>query len=65
MQNTFEEFLKKKWPAEGVLDDEIPDKFEAWLEQLDNSEIMEYAEEYGKELNLNISTLEDAIKLLQ
>lgn len=29
-------------------DDDMPDKFEAWLENLDNEQLMAYAEEYGR-----------------
>jgi hypothetical protein len=47
----FEQFLMLKH-AEAepqVLDDDGPDAYEAWLEDVDGNELIEYAEEYGKE----------------
>jgi hypothetical protein len=51
---TFEKYLEEDcWEPEGVLDDDMPDAFEAWLEGLDTQEVMDYAEEWGKELQKN------------
>ena len=45
---TFEKYLEEDvWEPEGVLDDDMPDAFEAWLEGLDTQEVMDYAEQYG------------------
>ncbi len=47
--NTFEEYLQDTHAEfyDGT-DDDMPDKFDDWLCGLDVSEIMEYAESYGK-----------------
>lgn len=46
----FEEYLEqiflKKYPQ--TLDDDIPDKFNWWLESLDSKEIVEHANNYAK-----------------
>lgn len=48
---SFEEYLRDDvWEPEGVLDDDMPDAFESWLEGIDVNEIMEYAEDYGLEI---------------
>lgn len=45
---TFEKYLEEDvWEPEGVLDDDMPDAFEAWLEGLDIQEVIDYAEQYG------------------
>lgn len=46
---TFEKYLEEDvWEPEGILDDDMPDAFEAWLEGLDTNDVLEYAEDYGK-----------------
>lgn len=45
-QTTFEDFLSDKCECHTNND---PAGFENWLERLDSQEIMDYAEEYGKE----------------
>ena len=44
MKKSFIQYLEEKWPAEGVLDDDMPDAFNAWLESLDTQDIINYAE---------------------
>lgn len=47
-QQTFEKYLEENvWEAEGILDDDMPDAFEAWLVEMDVAQVMEYAEEWG------------------
>lgn len=51
---TFEKWLEEEqWEPEGVLDDDMPDAFEAWLEGLDTQEVMDYAEEWGQKCRLD------------
>ncbi len=33
-----------------VLDDDLGPKFEAWIESLDHSDLIDYADEYGEEI---------------
>jgi hypothetical protein len=48
---TFEEFLQRQHAMKyHGLDDNMPDKFEAWLETLDGNDLVAYGEEYGKQL---------------
>jgi hypothetical protein len=48
---TFEKYLEEEvWEPEGVLDDDMPDAFEAWICDLDVAEVMDYVEEWGKSL---------------
>ena len=51
MTKTFPDFLKNKhmelYPA--ILDDELPDAFDSWLEGRTKEEIIEYAEEALRE----------------
>jgi hypothetical protein len=50
-KQTFEQYLMNDvWEPEGVLDDDIQDAFEAWLEGVDVAQVMEYAEDYGNKL---------------
>jgi hypothetical protein len=45
-KNFFEDFLKTKYSENYMgTDDDMPDKFEIWLERLDTQEIINYAEE--------------------
>jgi len=44
----FEKYLEEYcWEPEGVLDDDMPDAFEAWITNLDVQEVMDYADRYG------------------
>lgn len=49
---TFEEYLVEMWSSdgdwEGVLDDEMPDRVDAWIGDLDVKDIMGYAERFGE-----------------
>lgn len=49
MRLTFEQFLQDKFIElhPECLDDEGPDRFEHFISNLDTSEVIEYAEEYG------------------
>jgi DUF438 domain-containing protein len=51
-RKTFNDFLREKFFRlhPGVLDDDIPEKFDAWVSSLDASEIMEISEEVVSEL---------------
>lgn len=44
----FQDFLQKAHMLErpGVLDDDLPDDFDAWLESKDVNDILVYVEEY-------------------
>lgn len=44
---TFEQFLQKQWPAEGVLDDAMEVEFERWLVGLNAGEMVDYGDSYG------------------
>lgn len=44
---TFEQFLQKQWPAEGVLDDAMETAFYKWLDELQVDELIDYGDEYG------------------
>ena len=47
---TFENFLEDKFSELeiGILDDDLPDAFSAWLENLDGEEYMEFGQQYGE-----------------
>ena len=47
----FKEYLQKQFMGEepAVLDDEIPDAFEVWLEDLQSDDFIKFANEYKKE----------------
>lgn len=68
---TFEKWLEEdKWEPEGVLDDDMPDAFDAWLAELDTQEVMDFAEEWGEKRFLDgkelvLKTFEPNIKKLQ
>jgi hypothetical protein len=47
---SFEEYLKDVYPAEGVLDDDLPDGFDNWLGELDAEEWLSHAEDWAKTL---------------
>jgi hypothetical protein len=49
--NTFEAFLQEVHARDYMgIDDDMPDAFEAWVTELDNQELGEYAEEWGEQL---------------
>ena len=47
---TFENYLQDKFMENEpmVLDDDLPDAFEAWLSDLQADDFMQYGEEYGE-----------------
>jgi len=47
---TFEQFLAEKHVEQNphLLDDMIPDDFNAWLERIDVDELIKYGDEYAK-----------------
>lgn len=51
----FEYYLQEKFTEEEpqVLDDDIPDRFNDWLEQLDIQEVIDYAQEYAEKIYKN------------
>jgi wobble nucleotide-excising tRNase len=51
MSNNFEDFLQDKFIKQNptVLDDDIPDAFDEWLQELAPEEWIEYGDEYKKE----------------
>jgi hypothetical protein len=56
--NTFEDYLKDVHEKDyHGTDDEMLDAFNAWVERLDASEILQYAEDCVAELNARIKTL--------
>lgn len=63
MNTSFEDFLKeyhcKNSPE--VLDDDLPDAYEAWVSELEPVEIMELAEKYGRAIKIEV--LDDLNKL--
>lgn len=64
---TFEKYLEEDvWEPEGVLDDDMPEAFDAWLEQLDVQEVMDYAQEWGdefrKEVLSDLNKIGEALK---
>jgi len=44
---TFTEYLESNWDYEGILDDDMPDAFEAWILNLDIDTLIDYADAYG------------------
>lgn len=48
----FEDFLEEKFTnssySDGVLDDDLQDKFDDWLAGLDIQEMQDFGEEWGK-----------------
>ena len=46
----FEEYLQEQFMdlEPQVLDDDLPDAFDSWLEQLDNQEIIDYGQKYAE-----------------
>jgi len=48
---TFEQYLQDKHAEQyNGLDDEMPDNFNEWLEELGSDEMIEYAEKWHKSL---------------
>ncbi len=45
---TFEEFLVDKHADQYIgLDDDMPDSYDSWIENLEHEDLMAYAQEYG------------------
>ena len=56
---SFEQYLMDScWEAEGILDDDMPDAFDAWLGDIDTNEIISFADEWGNTLLKKIDLLE-------
>lgn len=49
---TFEDYMQEQFQKEHpmVLDDDMPDKYSAWIETLDTEEVWNYAEKVLKEI---------------
>jgi len=49
---TFEEYLQKQFMRvqPGILDDDLPDAFDAWLSNLQADDFIRFGDEYAKEL---------------
>jgi len=49
---TFDEYLRAMHFQENqhLLDDDLPDAFDDWLSNIDANDIIDYAEEWGKQL---------------
>jgi len=43
---TFEKYIESRWEPEMVLDDDLPDAFDAMLGELDGQEYIDFADEY-------------------
>ena len=54
-QLTFEEYLQDQFSdtSPEVLDDDMPDAFDAWLGDMDVNEVMKYAEAFGRKIYLD------------
>lgn len=61
MKKTFEYFLQDRFMElePQVLDDDLPDAFEAWLEKLDIEELMKFADAFGEYKALEGDTLKE------
>ena len=60
---SFEQYLMDScWEAEGILDDDMPDAFNAWLADLDIDEIMVYAEQWGEYIQMVLAQHYDKMK---
>ena len=47
--NSFEDYLRDYcWEPEGVLDDDMPDAFDAWLAEISQEFLIDLATDYGK-----------------
>lgn len=61
---TFEQYLMNDvWEPEGVLDDDMPDAFDAWCAELDVQEVMDLAEIHGEKMYMQGK--EDVLKGLE
>jgi len=48
---TFEDYLEEEFASDyRGLDDDMPEAFNEWLGQLEVSQVIDYAEEWGSEL---------------
>lgn len=53
---TFEEFLIDQHALDYIgTDDEMADNYEKWVSELDNQELIDYAEEWGGEIKTDIA----------
>ena len=59
MKKTFEQSLQEKHVEENsqILDDNLPDSFERWLEQLSTDELIKYADEYVEKINSELKQI--------
>lgn len=47
----FEQFLQEKCASDYMgTDDDMPDRFDGWLANMDVQEVIDYAEEWGSQL---------------
>jgi uncharacterized protein (DUF2164 family) len=65
---TFEDFLREihtKHFSDGVLDDDLQDNFDSWVQNLDVQEVIDYAENYGRQQynQGRIDALKEAIEI--
>ena len=44
---TFEKYLEEQCDYTGVLDDDYEDCLDSWLSNLDTSEVIDYAQDWG------------------
>ena len=55
-KQTFEEYLEqmceKSGSLDGVLDDDMPDKVDSWIAELDIQEVIDFAQKWGEEIKL-------------
>lgn len=72
-QQTFEDFLEEKCSTSGaldmVLDDDMPDKVNDWMSELDVQEVIDYAEMWGLAVQVQLDkmteTCGEAIEMLK
>ncbi|HDZ18831.1 hypothetical protein LCGC14_0641560 [marine sediment metagenome] len=59
MEAKFEQFLQEKHQEElpQILDDNLPDSFESWLENLGTDDFIEYADEYVEKINSELKQI--------
>lgn len=51
MKYNFEDFLRSDCcEYEGILDDDMPDAFDAWISDIDTQEVMDYADKYAENI---------------
>lgn len=52
MNKTFDDFLKDQHAKNYTgTDDDMPDQFDHWVSELSSQEVIDYAEEFGKEVS--------------